>query len=35
MEYHPLKTACDVMGGEEKTFSAPEGPMSNGAAGQS
>jgi signal transduction histidine kinase len=29
MEYHPLKTACDVLGGEEETFSAPEGPMSN------
>ncbi len=29
MEYHPLKTACDVVGRKEKLFFAPGGPMSN------
>jgi C4-dicarboxylate-specific signal transduction histidine kinase len=28
MEYHPLKTAYEVMGRKEKSFSAPGGPMS-------
>jgi hypothetical protein len=32
MEYHPLKTVCEVMGREEQSFSAPERPMSNWCA---